>query len=350
MMKEQLLKIVFAVAAVAIALSGICFGQDKADQVLTEKMFTCPSTATTPTIDGLADIGAYSDAQVLENYEAGAGATAEDLSAEFKACWDAQYFYLFVSITDDVDFSLPADSTGSTHTFDNAELFWNPDIDTIPIEGNNNYGTDAIQLRFNRGRVDETAPFGDAHGVWDGKPEYKREGTLFTTVSLPTGWAAEARVPWEAILPDDLNAYVQVVMGFEVSVGDADDGTAASGNRDIIKDWANNLGVGNQWLDTRYFGRIKLENTAGIVAVDNNIAEMPVVVYPNPASESVNFVNVLNYKTIEIIDVLGQVLKTVDISTNSVTIDVTDLTSGSLFIARIADENGNSVLKRFIVK
>ncbi len=348
-MKKQLLKIVYAFTAVVFVLSVNCFGQDKADQVFTTNMFTCPSTASTPTIDGLADLGVYSDAQILENYEAGEGSTAEDLSAEYKACWDGSYFYLFVSITDDVDFSLPPDSTGNTHTFDCAELFWNPDIDTIPIEGNNNYGTDAIQLRFNRGRVDETAPFGDAHGVWDSKAESKREGTLFTTANLPTGWSVEARIPWKAILPDDLNAYVQIVMGFEVSVGDADDGTPSSGNRDIIKDWANNTGVGNEWLDTRYFGRIILENTAGINGV-NNITDASVVVYPNPAVESVNFDNVINYTTIEIINVLGQTVKTVNIDANSVIIDATDLNSGALYIAKISDDNGNSVLKRFIVR
>ena len=73
---------------------------------------------------------------------------------------------------------------------------------------------------------------------------------------------------------------------------------------------------------------INVEEPTGI---EEETAENPVVIYPNPASTMLN-VHAENYRTVQIVNFLGQVVYSANVTENDFQINVSDLSNGVYFI------------------
>lgn len=179
----------------------------------------------------------YSVTNHIEGLATGAP-TPEDISAVFHTGWDNDFFYLFAIVKDDKEGST---SGSDLHTYDNVEIFLNPDKSTDDLFGA--YGDDAMQIRFNRNYND-----------FSGQNTPEASDMEFKTAETDTGWVVEAKIKWAAIMPEGMTLSENLEMGFELSVADRDD----ADGRDHILAWNNDSGDDKAYQDTRYFGNLKI--------------------------------------------------------------------------------------------
>lgn len=245
----------FVFAGIAVKAQSQCddMEQGVGKPCATPKTYTGVQVATPMKIDGAVDDWAAITSNDLKNVSSGPDkiSSPADLSASFKACFDATNFYILLTLTDDIDLSWPLGSDKATYQYDNVEIFFNTDFTNDDAAGaySTTAASDAKQLRYIRGNVDDM----DGAGVkWlNGGAE-----TTWSVENTPTGWQVEASLAWAAILPDP--AVIPEVIGFEISLGDADDEANTAGPRESIITWANDTGADNSWKDTRCFGYMKL--------------------------------------------------------------------------------------------
>lgn len=219
-------------------------------------------------IDGASDIS-YGDFQTMKVVkEAGSGVMPHDgdeidFNAKFKTCWDLSYLYVYCEITDDVEESLPLGGANEW-TWDNCEIFI--DLDTNS-NTNTYYSNSTTQIRINRGESGITNP-GRALS----------SDFIYKEINESNGWIFEVAIPWKtaaavgtseeeiALKLNDLK--INNVIGFEISVSDADgDGSGSEGGRNIYGgsqmfwDLDEPLGTGNEdnaYQNRRTFGFARL--------------------------------------------------------------------------------------------
>jgi hypothetical protein len=189
-------------------------------------------TNTAPTIDGVADgvWGGTNTSASLNNVIDGTVANASDLSANYKAMWDATYFYVLVNVTDNVK----TNNGGTDYYNDDAvEVFF--DI------GNNKtttYGANDFQYTFR----------------WNDNTIYEKNnkttGVTFARVDNSTGYVMEMRFPWSTLTGSPA---INQLVGFDVAVNDDDDGNA----RDRKISWAAT--ADQAWTNPSYMGTVILK-------------------------------------------------------------------------------------------
>ncbi len=189
-------------------------------------------TNTAPAIDGVADgiWGGTNTSASLNNVIDGTVANASDLSANYKAMWDANYFYVLVNVTDNVK----VNNAGTDYYNDDAvEIFFDIGNDKAAT-----YGANDFQYTFR----------------WNDNTVYEKNnkitGVTFARVDNSTGYVMEMRFPWATLTGSPA---VNQLVGFDVAVNDDDDGNA----RDRKIAWSST--ADQAWTNPSYMGTVILK-------------------------------------------------------------------------------------------
>lgn len=337
-MKKQLLKFSIALAATLFLTSGL-FAQHTAPVRVEYLPYAVPRDII---IDGIADEDGWSpNSPLTEIFNSTGVENPVDFSGYIKFCYDRDNLYVFADIIDVT--ATIYEGTDDPLIYDNVEVFLNADTSLLDSGA---YGDDAIQLRYNRGVDTATGS----------KPRNGADLSNFVVAESGYSWQVEAAIPWisflpEGTLPEDIWTILQsnCSFGFDVSFAD-NDGAGRDGQLAWDADTeGNDTTEDNAWNNTTMFGilnfgygcEISLENTTD-PASDFGI-------YPNPASNDVNFTNLSGVKALEIVNLIGQTLKRIEISAEESVVDISDLSSGA-YIVQLFTDQGILTTQKFVVK
>lgn len=314
-MKKQLLNVCVAFAA-TLFLAGGALAQHEAPNRSEEVKLATDAIV----LDGVADEDSWGPNSNITELFAGTADDAADFSAYAKLCYDATNLYLFVSVTDQQETSYTG--TGDNYTFDNVEFF--QDLDTS-ITGTGTFIGDETQGRFNR-----------SWDTYTGNAARNDATYEFFETNSASGWTVEATLPWVAFMadgsvPEDMCEWFAKTIGFDLSVADND----GSGREGQFAWDADTEGAGNTednaWHDTRVFGLMTFANAPACTTSVNPVTESEYKVYPNPATGVVNFNNLEGVTSIEIVNVMGQVVKAISTSGLDTVVTISDLKAGQYF-------------------
>ncbi|MDX2111474.1 MAG: sugar-binding protein [Verrucomicrobiota bacterium] len=262
-------------------------------------------TATPPTLDGTMDeVWAAAPSYPIALIHGGKTIPTTDLEGSFRALWDAEYLYLFFSVTDDQlikfgDTTHPekADNTGMQN--DEFEVFtdarynrnkgpgWPPVYDSNDIQWAFRAGTDGFFSGF---------PADWQYGSTSNPDKVKPAGwgTNYSVagVTSATGYTAEVRISWAGLAYDGDPAAGSMI-GLEVQLNDRDlpQEPAVDGKyvypSDGKKGWAD--GNNNAWHQTSTHGTLYLAQAA----VDAfQITPDPAAIVPVPRAGGSAIMNV----------------------------------------------------------
>lgn len=112
--------------------------------------------------------------------------------------------------------------------------------------------------------------------------------------------------------------------------------------------WANIPSNPNKCLSYYYLDNIKLSTDSSFVSTDiieNKKISNEVILFPNPTSNFVNIKSSRNIYSVEIYDLLGNILTTKNNDNNI--IDISDLSNGIYFLKMI-DKNNHQIINKII--
>jgi len=203
------------------------------------------STTKIPVIDGMAeDIWSSARQYKIGNVIYSPVASANDLSADYRAMWDQENLYLFVDVRDDM---LKNDS-GEYYYDDAIEVFIDADNSKA-----SEYGEHVYQYYFD---WDKTKP---SIGL-EGQP-YSKEDVKFALVTTDNGYRLEVKFPWSTL---GTKPSAGVKIGLDVHVDDDDDG----GERDSKLTWQDKKDTA--WQNPQVFGTAELAGLIGWWKFDEN--------------------------------------------------------------------------------
>ena len=307
------------------------------------KNMNTPLTPYQMNVDGYDNELYWGDAQNLDIFNTHNWESPADLSGYFKTAWDYENLYIFAEITDDNNQSW--DGFSDPSLFDNLEVYI--DLDTLCDDIYYRSNSTAM-LRFCRG-VDEVESTGralpeDFQYSWRNKVQ-------------GGGWFMEAAIPWEAAMatganPEDIAGYLPVI-GFDVILNDRDTEIPADRYELSQAGWdldegnyQENIVENNATYNTRTFGIVNL--SSGSTGLSNNNVEDKVTLSPVPASEVIYFRKLDNVLRLEIMNLQGKVVLTVDNPESELSLDISRFEKG-IYIARYIKPKTSSSLK-FIVE
>lgn len=352
-MKKQLLNFSVAFAAMML-IAGNSFAQLTAPI----EEATCPAIeSSTMKIDGYADESDWSaDIPITVRFsEPGDYGGDSDMSGIMKMCWNNVGFYIFFDIKDDIAHNFDG-TNGDSYSFDNVELFFNWDTSGVGASGL--YAPDGIQMRYCRGLDGDDGQPNFGNGEDAKAAGYDVVKTEYVQIDNAGQWQVEAFIPWLYIMASgtkaedvmDSIAAHKAAFGFDVSMADSDGDTPGTGARDCQYAWdQDGDGTGdedNAWQNVQKFGILSLTGTP--ISSVKKISDSKFDVYPNPVNNVLHFDNMSNVSDITIINALGQTVKVVDVTTNSVALSVSDLAVGT-YVAIIKSEN-DTYTSKFIKK
>ena len=205
-----------------------------APRVQPNAAITIVRTAAAPLIDGNSEpLWAQATAQPIDQRLFGATVTASDLSASYRALYDATSLYLLVEVNDDVQM---ADSGEEWYQDDTVELY----IDGDQSRGESYDGVNDFQLGFHW--QDSTVQQG-THSV------APPSGIHFQLVATTVGYRLEAALPLTQL---GVASTPATNFGLELHVIDDDDG----GEREAILGWS--ALVDDAWQRPASFGAATL--------------------------------------------------------------------------------------------
>ncbi len=330
-MKSHLLTLCFA--AFLLAVSGIIIAAPMTQPVRSLEIPGVPFGAVM-TIDGVADEDCYSAEQSTTafNIYGSTGADA-DFTATFRVCCSMERLYICWTILDDYACEIPYTTGPNPWTWDNVEVFLSLDTVGTTVE----YDTNTIQLRFNRGILDSAQMPGRAD-----QSEYA--GNVYYE-NTANGWVLEVGIPWTAVLsegqlPEDFEAYVSTVSGFDVSCADNDtDGpdardcqTAWDDDDPAMPDQTEDLA----WNNRTMFGVMTLNYHWAVsygppysIFIPDSPRYIEQLVYPNPATDKFQLINCeLLQNNILVYDISGTLVLEVKDVYREESIDISMLENG----------------------
>jgi len=331
-MKKQLLNLSFVAVALALYITANAKPLDPVNTMVVNGTMD----AVTMTMDGAASEACYGDVQETTDFNStGRDNGDADYAAVFQVCYDLNYLYMYIEVTDDVAHMYDG-VNGNSYEFDNCEVFLQLDTNTVVTS----YDTVTIQLRINRGLDSMETPGRAA-----------KEDYIYYQEESGSGWIQEVAIPWTCVmapsmLPEDFATIyvddVAHVYGFDFSGADSDGTDPTTGARDIQVSWdedgdPSDAQEDNAWNHTECFGYVTFEKWDALApAVENTLNA-----YPNPATSEITF-NVEGQANIEIYSITGSLVMVA----NTATVDVSALSSGMY----IAKDVNNNVTTKFSVK
>lgn len=205
---------------------------------------TINQTTSTINIDGNIDAAWAESTPINLTQGVGAVDNPADLSANWRSSWDADNLYFLVDVQDE------------TIVTDSGTQAWEDDVVVLYIDADNSrrgtYDSNDFELAF---RVDDPST---VHVGLNSATD--TTGVQFTILKNGSGYVAEVSVPWTTL---GVTPAAGNNLGFEVHVGDDDDG----GARDTTFVWTD---VGTlAFGDTSVFGKIELAaTTTSTIVVD----------------------------------------------------------------------------------
>ena len=195
-------------------------------------------TATPPVIDGNEDdVWSAAPRYKIANVIYSPPSSPNDLSADFKAMWDANNLYVFVNVTDDI---LRHDSTPDNwYQDDSVEVY----IDASNSKSSQ-YGQTDYQYTFN---WDKTSP------KMQETKHNRAEGVQYVLVTTDKGYRVEIKFPWSTL---GTKPSAGAKIGLDVHVNDND-----SGKRDTKITWYGKQD--NAWQNPQAFGNAELAGLIG---------------------------------------------------------------------------------------
>jgi len=322
-MKKVILLIVVFFTAKAMS-----FAQFELDVRKTSETFTIEGNALEAEWDSV-------EFEAATNYTLGDPVADNDLAVQFKTMWSADGFYVYAEIKDDEAVAIPGTKYWN---YDNFEIFFNTDWDNLTTDVEpNNYTENCWQMRINRGydQITGGGPAFDADTV--------NKAINHAQVDLGSGWNVEVFVPWNLlnVTVADLESEDRT-MGFELSVGDADDdGTQ---KRQNIIAWNTSTGEDVAWKDFNVFGRINLINPVATGINFNKVSGMNI--YPNPANGYFRLKGIGQSVKYSITDISGREVQSGRTSDNEL-VDVSKLSKG-LYIVKVGEAK-QSLVKSILI-
>jgi tetratricopeptide (TPR) repeat protein len=251
----------------------------KAKQLRQAAPATIVPAAKPPVIDGNED-EVWSDARwyKIANSLYSPPLSPNDLSASYKAMWDANNLYVLVDVTDDVlvNDTSPSQTvklvTGSNQSVTLAtgstvqDAWWFDDCVEVYIDADNSksnqYDNDDAQYHFDWDKTHPTMGVHQQHG--------RTENVEFAIATTEKGYRAEIKFPWVTL---GKKVVAGATIGLDVHVNDDDDG----GERDSKIAWFAKQD--NAWQNPQAFGNAelagmlgwwKLDETEGATAKDSS--------------------------------------------------------------------------------
>ena len=224
-----------------------------------------PPTATPVTVDGVVlrtDLAPVIDGTIdpvwsganqypIQNVIIGSAVPAADLSASYRALYDATNLYLLVTVSDE---TLINDSGTSWYFDDGVELF---------VDGDHSQGAsyDANDFQFGVRWSDGNTIIAGANSA------PVPTGAVASLASAPGGYRLEMRLPLSGL---SINPTAGYQFGLEVQVNDDDDG----GDRDTKISW-HSLDD-NTWMYPSQFGSVALSSSTVPTPVPPTATNTPV--------------------------------------------------------------------------
>ena len=254
----------------------------------------------------------------------------KDFNPYYRAAWNADGFYFFGRVLDDIIY---VDTAGEDYNQDCFELYFDGDNS----KGASYDGIDDVQWRWVYGNTGAGTPGG-------GQPECPNaEGAWLET---DDGYTFELMIPTEDLT---FTPEAEAVIGFEVQCADND-----TGARDAIGKWWNING--NSWQQPLLFGTVELsaESTAPPEdTVNPGISEpvaagidlsVPAIIASGSAVVSLSVPG-----TVSLYNIAGQEVKSVNAAGSVVTIDVSDLANG-VYLVNLKAGNASATKKVTLLK
>ena len=209
-------------------------------------------TDLAPVIDGTIDpVWSGANQYPIQNVIIGSAVPAADLSASYRALYDATNLYLLVTVSDE---TLINDSGTSWYFDDGVELF---------VDGDHSQGAsyDANDFQFGVRWSDGNTIIAGANSA------PVPTGAVASLASAPGGYRLEMRLPLSGL---SINPTAGYQFGLEVQVNDDDDG----GDRDTKISW-HSLDD-NTWMYPSQFGSVALSSSTVPTPVPPTATNTPV--------------------------------------------------------------------------
>lgn len=240
-------------------------------------------TSVVPVIDGSLDpIWGNVTGQSIEKVIIPTISGPTDLSANFKALWDDQYFYILVQVTDDVKKN---DSGNEPYKDDAVELFFDINNDKATTYDNND-----VQYTF---RWNDNTIYAGPSGRSTSNVEFK-------ILDSQSGYVLEARIPWSTLQGTPV---IDKKIGLDVHVNDDDDG----GERDGKISWAS--ASDDAWQNPSLIGVGNLGGAVDPVGLEDLLLA-GMKVYPNPFTSTLTLEGVQDNLAYSIVDLNGKTIQT----------------------------------------
>lgn len=297
------------------------------------------------TIDGDGSEYESATSANIDRFASSGASDVKGATGTMKLLWDADYLYVQADVTDATVVDYPAESTQPWMN-DGVEVF--ADVKNRYLV-NKRLSSAQPQIRFNvlRKTKDGVKDSCDYGGLADAIPAMS---WAFKKVS--GGYGFEAQIPWsglialavkesnrESFLVDSITAGKNIA--FEISILDC----SVADSRSSIVNWSNNTGKDVAYLTTENYGQLTLKggNTAVKYASASAFR-----MYPNPAS-SVVTISAKNLRSIEVVNVSGQVVAKQIASSDNATVGVAGMKAGMYFV-KVYDANGYVGARKLMVK
>jgi hypothetical protein len=289
-----------------LAVAGMCLTINAQDTLVAPKKCVA---ADVPTIDGVADEGAWASADQHDITKWFSGDTINgdaDLSGFFKTAWDETALYVFVSVTDDVHY--PSGTFGENWEKDIVEVYF----DMYPDSLKDGKGASA-GLVAGHGQIAPVAAEGTAGPDWlTGEIAIKVDGTNYTY---------EMSVPWADLANDDFAApSTEKAIGFDVTIVD-NDGVAVYGKARRRLCWVNDGAVNENWGNMDGAGYLQVSNDP--TSVTNAVVSKSTLTVKNGSL----YIQNASASVIEIYNLTGMLVKSEKISNNDV-VNISNLKPG----------------------
>ncbi len=290
-----------------------------------------------PSVDGEIDpVWETVDAQqITHNLRDGPIDGPTDLSAQFRTLWDEVSLFFLVEIVDDIKM---VDSPPTNPYSDDCVEIW-LDLNNSKNSAYLPSETDEFQFVFVRDKTDSY--WVDHHDVI--------EGVDWSWSTTANGYIFEVEMPWATSFVwqsrfGSSHPEFGHKMGFDIHVGDDDDG----GDRDVNIGWYYDLD--EAWRDPSTLGVMimKEEIYKSVPEVTSN--DFKFRVYPNPAGDQLQIAGNKGITMIEIHNLMGQVVKSIPVQNERFSnINIKDLPN-SVYLISVYDTTGNIRTNKLVKK